>query len=63
MIRKIRTAAVIGSGVMGGGIAALLAAPVVRPKGDEHEKPSERAIARAQLQRTSSLKYFLESWV
>jgi len=30
MIRKIRTAAVIGSGVMGGGIAALLAAAGVR---------------------------------
>ncbi len=30
MRRKIRTAAVIGSGVMGGGIAALLAAAGVK---------------------------------
>ena len=30
MPRKIRTAAVIGSGVMGGGIAALLAAAGVK---------------------------------
>ena len=30
MVRKIRTAAVIGSGVMGGGIAALLAGAGVK---------------------------------
>ena len=30
MIRKIRKAAVIGSGIMGGGIAALLAASGVK---------------------------------
>lgn len=60
MVRKIRTAAVIGSGVMGGGIAALLAGAGVKTllldivpfdlKDDEKDNPVARnRIAQAGL--------------
>ncbi len=60
MVRKIRTAAVIGSGVMGGGIAALLAGAGVKTllldivpfdlKDDEEDNPIARnRIAQAGL--------------
>jgi len=60
MVRKIRTAAVIGSGVMGGGIAALLAGAGVKTllldivpfdlKDDEKDNPIARnRIAQAGL--------------
>lgn len=60
MVRKIRTAAVIGSGVMGGGIAALLASAGVKTllldivpfdlKDDEKDDPVARnRIAQAGL--------------
>ena len=60
MRRKIRTAAVIGSGVMGGGIAALLAAAGVKTllldivpfdlKGEEKNDPAARnRIVKAGL--------------
>ncbi len=60
MPKKIRTAAVIGSGVMGGGIAALLAAAGVKTllldivpvdlKADEKNDPAARnRIVKAGL--------------
>ena len=53
MTRKIRKAAVIGSGVMGGGIAALLAGAGVKPCGLGAR--DTRELERASLDLSASL--------
>ena len=63
MIRKIRQAAVVGSGVMGGGIAALLAGAGIKTIDDLAQMEQETLYRQQEISEQLVNRAIKEEWI